>query len=96
MLVTVTFAWTFSLNRSSLGSSKRSSGALSALWLLSPASFVGSNATLGGKVGTEGVESQLDPTRGARSNSPNRAAADLRCGRMAVMAWSCRKRRWLR
>ena len=25
-----------------------------------------------------------------------RVAADLRCGRMAVMAWSCRSRRWLR
>ena len=33
-------------------------------------------------------------TQVARDN--RRAAADLRCGRMAVMAWSCRKRRWLR
>ena len=36
VLVTVTFAWSFSLNRSSPGSSKRSSGALSATLAIEP------------------------------------------------------------
>ena len=36
VLVTVTFAWSFSLNRSSPGSSKRSSGALSATLTFEP------------------------------------------------------------
>ena len=51
--VTVTFAWSFFLNRSSPGSSKRSNGALSATLALSPASLVRSKATLAEKVGAE-------------------------------------------
>ena len=44
--------------------------------------------------GGASVASDRSRTQVARDN--RRAAADLRCGRMAVMAWSCRKRRWLR
>ena len=40
------------------------------------------------------VASDRSWTQVARDN--RRVAADLRCGRMAVMAWSCRSLRWLR
>ena len=43
-----------------------------------------------------GVSVASDRSRSQVARDNRRAAADLRCGRMAVMAWSCRKRRWLR
>ena len=45
-------------------------------------------------LGGVSIASDRSRTQVARDN--RRAAADLRCGRMAVMAWSCRRRRWLR
>ena len=44
--------------------------------LLSPASLVGSKAKLGGKVGAESSESQLDPTRDA---APQPFELQMRC-----------------
>ena len=52
--------------------------------LVSPASVPG------------GVSVARDRSRTQVARDNRRAAADLRCGRVAVMAWSCRKRRWLR
>ena len=43
-----------------------------------------------------GVSIASDRSRIQVARDNRRAAADLRCGRMAVMAWSCRSRRWLR
>ena len=43
-----------------------------------------------------GVNIASDRSRIQVARDNRRAAADSRCGRMAVMAWSCRSRRWLR
>ena len=43
-----------------------------------------------------GASAASDRSRTQVARDGSRVAADLRCGRMAVMAWSCRKRRWLR
>ena len=43
-----------------------------------------------------GVSVASDRSRTQVACDNRRAAANLRCGRMTVMAWSCRKRRWLR
>ena len=43
-----------------------------------------------------GASIASDRSRIQVARDKRRAVADLRCGRMAVMAWSCRSRRWLR
>ena len=72
--------------RSGLSASS-SSLATAEVELLSPPRSFPDESLSGGA----SVASDRSRIRVARDNK--RVAADLRCGRMAVMAWSCRKRR---